>query len=65
MHLGGRLGARRHLELDLDPVEGVLLAGLLDVKGGHDEGDLPCEPTWPSPHPTWPCNPRSSTAPYM
>ena len=27
VHLGGRLGARRHLELDLHAVDGVLLAG--------------------------------------
>ena len=31
VHLGGRLGARRHLELDLHAVDGVLLAGLADV----------------------------------
>ena len=27
VHFGGRLGARRHLELDLDTVDGVLLTG--------------------------------------
>ena len=40
VHLGGSLGARRHLELDLDPVDGVGLAGLGDVEGGHDQADL-------------------------
>ena len=40
MHLGGRLGARRHLELDLDSVDGVRLAGVGDVDGRDDDGDL-------------------------
>ena len=40
MHFGGRLGAGCHLELDLDAVDGVLLAGFADVERRHDQGDL-------------------------
>ena len=40
VHLGGRLGARRHLELDLDAVDGVRLTRLADVERRHDQGDL-------------------------
>lgn len=41
VHLGGRLGPGRHLELDLDAVHDVRLARLADVEGRHDESDLP------------------------
>ena len=47
VHLGGRLGAGRQLELDLDAVDGMRLTGVRDVDGGHDQrhfagrGDLP------------------------
>ena len=44
MHLGGRLGAGRHLELDLDAVDGVGLARHLDVERRHDQGDLTRRP---------------------
>ena len=40
VHLGGRLGAGRHLELDLDAVDGVLLTGGGDIDGGHDDRHL-------------------------
>ena len=40
VHLGRRLGSRGHLELDLDTVDGVLLAGLADVEGRHDDRHL-------------------------
>ena len=40
MHLGGRLGAGRHLELDLDAVDRVRLTGFADVDRRHDQGDL-------------------------
>ena len=41
MHLGRCLGAGRHLEFDLDPVDGVLFAGVVDVDGGDDQRHLP------------------------
>ncbi len=41
VHLGGRLGARRHLEFDLEPVDGVLFAGGRDDHGRGDHRDLP------------------------
>ncbi len=40
VHLRGSLGARRHLELDLDAVDGVRLTGGGDVDGGDDDGHL-------------------------
>ena len=40
VHFGGRLGAGRHLELDLHAVDGVLLTGLPDVDGRNDDADL-------------------------
>ena len=40
VHFRRRLGAGRHLELDLDPVDGVLLAGLADIERRHDQRDL-------------------------
>jgi hypothetical protein len=40
VHLGGSLGARRHLELDLDAVDRVGLAGLAHVDRRHDHPDL-------------------------
>ena len=49
MHLGGRLGAGRHLELDLDAVEGVLLAGFADVERRHDQRHLAGRPDLAQP----------------
>mgnify|MGYP006899958509 CR=1 FL=1 len=40
MHLGRRLGAGRELELDLDAVDDVGLAGLADLQRGHDQPHL-------------------------
>ena len=40
MHLSGRLGAGCHLELDLDAVDGLRLAGGGDVEGRHDHRDF-------------------------
>ncbi len=40
VHLGGRLGAGRHLEFDLDTVDGQRLTRGGDVDGRHDDGDL-------------------------
>ena len=40
VHLGGRLGARRHLELDLDAVDRVLFAGRVTTTVGVDHRDL-------------------------
>ena len=40
VHLGGRLGARRHLEFDLHAVDGVRLTRLSDVDGRDDDRDL-------------------------
>jgi hypothetical protein len=40
MHFGRSLGARRHLELDLDPVDGVGFTGGLDVDSRDDQGYL-------------------------
>ena len=52
MHFGGRLGARRHLEFDLDAVDGVLLAGLTDVERRDDQRHLTRRPhlTEPTAH---------------
>ncbi len=41
VHLGRGLGARRHLELDGDPVDDLDLAGVGDVHGGGDQRDRP------------------------
>ena len=41
VHLGGRLGAWRHLELDLDAVDRVRLPGFADVERRHDQRHLP------------------------
>ena len=65
VHLGGRLGAGCHLELDLDAVDGVRLAGFADVERRHDQRDLAGRRRLAQPAPTWPCGPRSSAAPYM
>ncbi len=40
VHLGGGLGARCHLELDLDTVDRVCLTGFADIDRRHDQGDL-------------------------
>lgn len=40
VHFGGRLGAGRHLELDLHAVDRVCFTGSCDVDGGDDDGDL-------------------------
>ncbi len=40
VHFGRRLGARRHLELDLDPVDGVGFTGARNVDGRHDQRHL-------------------------
>ncbi len=40
VHLGGRLGVRRHLEADFDAVDHMGLAGLADGEIGGDEADL-------------------------
>lgn len=40
VHFGGRLGAGRHLELDLHAVDRVGFTGGFDVDGGDDDGDL-------------------------
>ena len=49
VHLGGRLGAGRHLELDLDAVDGVRLAGFADVERRHDQRDLAGRADLPQP----------------
>ena len=52
VHLRGRLGARRHLELDLDAVDRVLLPGFADVERRHDQRHLARRPdlAQPAPH---------------
>ncbi len=41
VHLAGRLGARRHLEFDLQPVDGVGLPRLGDLQRRREQGRLP------------------------
>ena len=41
MHFCWRLGSGCHLELDLDTIDGVYLAGSADIEGRHDHRDLP------------------------
>ena len=49
MHLRGRLGARCHLELDLDAVDGVRLARRANVERRHDQRDLADRRVLPQP----------------
>jgi len=65
VHFGRGFGTRRHLELDLDPVDGVGFTGARNVDGRDDQGYLTKGRRLARPQPMCPCGPRSSRDPYM
>ena len=65
VHLRGRLGARRELELHPDAVDDALLAGGRDAVGRDDEGHRAGRGGLAQAGADLAVGPRSSTAPYM